>query len=513
MRKYNNKTKRTIMIIAILFVVFTIIFSLFLKRSIDVAKAAYTVDIGSILFDNEENMITTTTESSIKMKWAGNYYLTEEDKRYNLGNHSVVYNSNNGDISLYGKFYEVKNTGKVKVIKDENKLKSSVNSKFYKLADRKYLIVDRTIQSTNSSLVTSNYLLINLDKSGNATLLNDKVSLKTITPTVIQTSAYRFDIANEKINFGNEDIDLKKIIGSTNEYDEETYDLNAENTKDDDNSTTKNGSGGGASSGSGNGAANGVGNGNGAANGVGNGNGAGNGTGNETGRGTGSGTTQSSSSTYSNNYDSNISDETVDEIINATKNTSVIRITPGINTISIDYVVYDPNNEYKSVYVELENTETLQKNIIYLSKTDTNILISDLTPNIYYNLTFKYTYNEGGRQKEYTFDETGVFTRVPEMILSVNRVVDNKVYYHISLDKKYNITGGTLHLLLNGQVVAKSNIQALGNVSEIGGNDSYFNISLLKLSKNDANIFTVKLVSVSFNTYTINPDITYKFRY
>lgn len=505
MRKYNNKTKRTIMIIAILFIVFTIIFSLFLKRSIDVAKAAYTVDIGSILFDNEENMITTTTESSIKMKWAGNYYLTQNDERYNLGNHSVVYNSNSGDITLYGKFYEVKNTGKVKVIKDENKLKSSVNSKFYKLADRKYLIVDRTIQSTNSSIVTSNYLLINLDKSGNATLLNDKVSLKTITPTVIQTSSYRFDIANEKINFGKEDIDLKKIIGSTNEYDEETYDLNAENTKDDDNDNTGNGRNGGAGSGAGNGEGSGIGNG------TGNGNGTGTGTGN--GNGTGSGTTQNSSSTYSNNYDSNISDETVDEIINATKNTSVIRITPGINTISIDYVVYDPNNEYKSVYVELENTETLQKNIVYLSKTDTNILISDLTPNIYYNLTFKYTYNEGGRQKEYTFDETGVFTRVPEMILSVNRVVDNKVYYHISLDKKYNITGGTLHLLLNGQVVATSSIQTLGNVSEIGGNDSFFNISLLKLSRNDTNIFTVKLVSISFNTYTINPDITYKFRY
>ena len=153
MRKYNSKTKRTILIIISVFVLFIIIFSLFIKRSVDVAKTAYQVDIGSILFDNDKNMITTTKESTIKMKWAGNYYLQYNDENHNLGDHSVVYNTNNGDISLYGKFYEVRNDGKVKVIKDENKLKSSVNSKFYKLSDRKYLIFDRTIESTNYSLV------------------------------------------------------------------------------------------------------------------------------------------------------------------------------------------------------------------------------------------------------------------------------------------------------------------------------------------------------------------------
>ena len=105
MRKYNSKTKRTILIIVGLFIVFIIIFSLFLKRSIDVAKTAYEVNIGSILFDDDKKMITTTKESTIKMKWAGNYYLKYDNENYNLGNHSVVYNTNNGDITLYGKFY------------------------------------------------------------------------------------------------------------------------------------------------------------------------------------------------------------------------------------------------------------------------------------------------------------------------------------------------------------------------------------------------------------------------
>lgn len=495
MRKYNSKTKKTIMIILVLFVVFIVIFSLFLKKSLDIAKTAYTVASGSILFDNDQNMITTTSEATIKIKWGGNYYLVYNDENYNLGTHSVVYNSNNGDIALYGKFYEVKNTGDVTVIKDENKIKSSVNSKFYKLADRKYLIIDRTIESTNSSLVTSNYLIVNLDKSGNATLLNDKVSLKTITPTKLKTSAYIFDIANETINFGKDDIDLKKIIGSTNEYNEETYDLNAEENEDDENSATGNGTGDGSGSGGGSGSGNGTGDG-------------------ASGNGVANGNTQNSNSTYNNNYDSNISDETVDEIIKATKNTSVIRVSPRIDSISVDYVVYDPNNEYKSVYIEVENSTTSQKNIVYLSKTATNIVISDLTPNVYYNLKFKYTYMDSGRQKEYTFDEFGTYTEIPKITLTATKIVSNKIYYKINLDSNYTISGGTINLLLNGQIVSTASISAKGNVSEITDNDCYFDISGLKLNRNDSNnILTLKLVSLSFNTYTINPNITYKFRY
>ena len=157
MRKYNNKTKKTIIIIGILCVGIIVIFSLFLKKAIDVGKTAYTVKSGSILFDKDENMITTTSSGTLRIKWGGDYYLIHDDKNYDLGSHSVVYDSSSGDISLYGKFYGVNKTGKVETIKGENKIKSSVNSKFYKLADRMYLIIDRTIESKDSSFVTGNY--------------------------------------------------------------------------------------------------------------------------------------------------------------------------------------------------------------------------------------------------------------------------------------------------------------------------------------------------------------------
>ena len=517
MRKYNNKTKKTMIIILILFVGIIVIFSLFLKKAVDVGKTVYKVATGSILFDKDMNMITTNDEGTIRVKWAGDYYLIYNDHEYDLGDHSVVYHSNNGDLSLYGKYYEVSQNGDVDTIKGENLIKSSVNSKFYKLSDRKYLIVDRTIESKSSSFVTSNYLIVNLDKLGNATLLNDKTSYKTIVPTVLRTSSYTFDIANEKLNFGGEDIDLKKIIGSTNEYDEETYNLNAVKSDDSDVDGTGNGVGGtGTGNGSGGNGSGGTGTGNGTGgDGTGTGNGSeGNGAGGS-GTGTGGdGTTNGSNTEYTNNYNEVVSDAAVQEIIKATKNTSVIRVTPQINTISVDYVVYDPDNEYKSVYVEVEDASSSHVNIIYLSKTDTNIVIRDLSPNVYYNLTFKYTYyDENQNLKEYSFDQVGVRTTLPKINVSVVKVVNQRIYYKISLDKNYTVTGGNINLYLNDQFTnITSSISSKGNVSTISGDDCYLDISKLALS-DEENLLSVRLVSLSFNTYTINPGVSYNFKY
>ena len=522
MRKYDGKMKKTMIIIGVLFVGIVIIFSLFLKKAIDVGKTAYVVASNSVMFDKDLNMITTVNDGTIRVKWAGDYYLLYDDKEYDLGTHSVVYHANNGDISLYGKYYEVNSDGEVKTIKGENNIKSSVNSKFYKLSDRKYLIIDRTIESKSSSFFTSNYLIVNLDKLGNAMLLNDKTSYKTIVPTVLRTSAYSFDIANEKLNFGGEDIDLKKIIGSTNEYDEDTYDLNANVNPDDVDGTNGTGKGtGGSGSGSGSGG-NGTGGtgvgGNGSGGNGGNGSGSGggsggNGTGNGGSGGSGvagdengtggtyasDGTTLGNSSEYSTNFSEAVSDEAVQEIIKGTRNTSVIRVNPGINTISVDYVIYDPDNEYKSVYVEVENTVNSTVNTVYLSKTDTNIVIRDLAPNVYYNLSFKYTYYDYDKSlKEYTFDKVGLRTTVPKIYLSVLQIINHKLYYKISFDKNYTVTGGEIRLHLNNQdtgIVAS--IPTKGSVSTISGSNCYLDLSGLKLSGKD-DILSLRLVNLNF---------------
>ena len=102
MRKYNNKTKKTMIIILILFVVIVVIFSYAIKKSIDIDRTAYEIKSGAIIFDKEQNMITTSNEGILRIKWGGDYYLKYNDKDYDIGSHAVVYNTNNGNITSYG---------------------------------------------------------------------------------------------------------------------------------------------------------------------------------------------------------------------------------------------------------------------------------------------------------------------------------------------------------------------------------------------------------------------------
>ena len=116
--------------------------------------------------------------------------------------------------------------------------------------------------------------------------------------------------------------------------------------------------------------------------------------------------------------------------------------------------------------------------------------------------------------KEYTFDEFGLFTEIPKMVLTATKITNNKLYYKVSLDRNYTVTGGTVNLYLNDQFTGISaSISARGNVSTISGEDCYIDLSTLNLSSDKTNVLNIRLVSLSFNTYTINPSINYKFRY
>ena len=58
-----------------------------------------------------------------------------------------------------------------------------------------------------------------------------------------------------------------------------------------------------------------------------------------------------------------------------------------------------------------------------------------------------------------------------------------------------------------------SSFAAKGSVKEISGDDCYFDLSGLNLTKDSGDILTVRLVLLKFNAYEINPGLNYKFRY
>ena len=92
MRKYNNRTKKTMIIIGILCVALIIIFSYAIKKSIDIDKTAYEISSGSILFDKEYNMLTTSTDGILRIKWGGDYYLKQSDKDTLFGKYIINMN-------------------------------------------------------------------------------------------------------------------------------------------------------------------------------------------------------------------------------------------------------------------------------------------------------------------------------------------------------------------------------------------------------------------------------------
>ena len=494
MRKYDAKNKRNIGIIIGISVVIFAIFSFFVYKVITTSRVNYTIATASVFFDADKNQIKTEEEATLKIKWSNNYYLDYQEEDITLGSNPIIYNEESAKLSLYGKYYEVTKDAAVNTIEDENIINPLVETKFYKVADRKYLLVSDTIKSLDANFSTSNYLIVELDKKGNATLTNNKVNYKTFSPTTLITSAYTFDIANEILKFAELEIDLKKIIGSTNEY---TIDDLTPKNDDNDNQTTNNDNNQTTDSN------NSTNNQNGSAN----NNNSNSGTNNSNSSGTTNNNENTNQSSQTN--ESNKEDDNVEELINASTKTSIIRVIPSINKITVDYVVYDPNNEYKNLYVEITDQTTGTTNISYLSKNNTNLEINNLTPNTKYKLTFKYTYlDENNEANTYTYDESTVTTKTPSMTLKLTNITSSTIGYQINLDSTYSISSATVSLQKNNTVLKTTNLTSLGTTDTIKG---AFDIQEFSLNKED--IITVKLTNLNFNGTSFDTDIYYKFKY
>lgn len=492
-RKYDLRNKRNFVIILILSVAIIGIFSLFIYRYVNSSKIEYAIEIGSVIQDDNKNFINIEEDAKLKIRWSGNYYLMYQDKSVNLSKKVIVYNTVTGKMNLYGKFYEITSDGEIIESNDETSLANTTDTKFYKLGDREYLLIDRQIVSDDRSIETSNYMLVELDKMGNAKLSNNKLNLKTINPTVLITSAYKFDIANEILTFDTMKIDLKKIIGSTNQYVAST-------------NISKNGSGSGTASENGGGE-----NGNG-----GTGNGAyGNGSGGAIYGGTGQGI-----GNVINNTDSgNVTD--IGEIKNKTKMTSIVRAQEGLTQIDVDYVIYDPYSEYKTVYAEIEKPGEIE--VVYLSKNDTHIVFDNLLANTEYKINFVYTTvnEETNEIVPTTFDSLTLTTRKPVYNISVYKVsnVANSLSYKVVLQDGYPVSKVNVVLSFKERVVDLENdvvtlreVEIPSSVDVSGGNTVFGTISLTGYDISKDSLLTLKIVSVENGYGKMDIDSVYTFR-
>ena len=219
MRKLSNKNKIYLFLFTIIVIGIIALMIYAIKLSSNKTREVYSICTNSVIFDSETNLIDTSLGGQIATNWSSDYFYNSQDgKSYELGKVSVVYEKATEEINIFGTNYLVSTVGDIV----ENNNKTNINNlntnNFYKLKDRTYLIISNEIYDAEKTIFAKKYLMVYIDKQGNASILNDSINLKTINPIVLNFGEYKFDVANEKLIIGNQEIDLKLINGSTNEY-------------------------------------------------------------------------------------------------------------------------------------------------------------------------------------------------------------------------------------------------------------------------------------------------------
>ena len=213
----KNKIFISLFVIIILAIIGILVYSVKLTGYKN--NKIYAITDSHVLFADDFSNIDTKNGGKIEKSWDNEYrFISSANVSYSLGNTPVIYDSSSGEIVAVGKKYQVLSDGSVTENDDTFSAKDSVTPYFFKLQDRKYLIIYKEITDENKTVYAKNYLIVDIDKQGNASLLNDNVNVKTINTINLTFDNYVFDVANEKLTYKESVIDLKQVIGSTNLY-------------------------------------------------------------------------------------------------------------------------------------------------------------------------------------------------------------------------------------------------------------------------------------------------------
>lgn len=421
-------------------------------------SGSYTIPAGSTVYDENNEYIPIDEEASLYQKADKKYYLKTADKEiYTLGNNAVVRDGESGSIWVYGDMYQIAADGSVTSSAGRNEISDFGTPGLYKLADRKYLMTGRDIVSTDNSYETSSYVYVTIYTSGTAVLMNHEANQNVVYPIMLHSGDLYLDISSEYAFYGNNLINLKNVIGSTNQYhgdalvyteglvDDEEYAKAAANP---DTITIVAGNGGnGGSGGTGGSAGSGGSGGNGGTAGDGGSGGKG-GTGGIGGSG-GTGGIGGDGGTGGDGGRGS------DASISALKWVELSGVTAGIGSIDVDYFVSDVTDDYVSVYLLVEHKDASGSTVtdkIFLSKTSTHYTIANCMPGTNYTVTLCYDayYSTGGIVDD---EPTSVKQDVAKVktgsnlgTIEVASLKESSVTFDVTLDEQYLITSGKVVL-------------------------------------------------------------------
>ena len=450
MRKLNSKNKSLIITLSIFALLVFIGILIFIIINISKTTIKYEIIGSNYVYNSDGELIFIKDNTYAKRNVFDKYYVIIDNKKVNLGSKPVFYNEKTRELKLLGTFFEVTKNGEVNKTSGETTIDNLNNSRLFKISDRKYLVISSSIRTEDNSLRTNDYLLVNIDKAGNAYLFNNKVNIKTFSDLEIITDNFRFDVSEEYLVIDGEKIDLAKVNGSTNEHGRKTGEDEG----------------------------NGSGNGNGGAN--------------------------TPDPTPVTPTPDKLEPEIVEKYVS--RKTTITGIETTESEISIDYVVYDPFAEYEEIYVNLiANGEVLGKYI--LGPALTNQKISSLRARTNYNLEFYYSYkDENGVVKTAQFDTAKVTTKNIKASLSLEKVSDSVVRYILIVEGGYRLDSAIVEMYIDDTKVGEDAVNVTQAASQ-GGYKGMINYT------GTGNFVTLKLTNCIYNGESIDIEASYKYKF
>lgn len=477
-RKLGKKNTILFVLFSFLIIILIIIFYFGIRLFMSIGNKEFEVDYGSYVYDKDYNFITVMENGKIKKGYNGNYFLTmtnnRKDYKYDLGTTAVVFKNSDYKMYTFGKLYQILLSGNVVQMNGKLEIIRDNGPYIYKLADRKYLIVDKSIEASDKSFTTNNYLIVDIDKQGNATFANNELSEKTINPLILNCSNFKFDIANEKIVISSKEIDLKNVIGSSNLYVAKTdkdgiveevsqEEINESKKNEKDNTADYYASY--------------------------------------------FKTIVNSFNNLTNSVINNNSKlESKQEInMDLTRWLSLSNVESSVNTITLDYTVFDPNNEYSTVFVLIANEEWNKERRIELTKENKNYIIRDLKPDNEYTITLGYSLNQSPSQEVYD-DVLKVKTLSPSYKLKVTKISGDKIYFNFKMDNEYQIESGKIKLYSDDNLLSSLDIDTQKASSDDGWTSNFViqNIGKVVLLKLEDTIYKGDFVNMEVNCKYIN---------
>ena len=488
MRKLTAGNKINFTVFAIVIIVIIVLLIVCLRYVMGIDRTVYQIEPNTFVYDSEYVPAQIDNGGTMQAKWDGNYHIeTIDGLTYNVGEQSVMYNKSSGKVSLYGKMYQVMADASVQTLSGQSEFVNFSEDRFYKLADRKYLILSDSISNEQNTITTRRYLLIVLDKAGNTLLLNNEINARTINPMSLVTPSFTFDIANEKLTFGGQEIDLTKIIGSTNLYEEQIQIADNGNNVDNE---QDNGNGGSSAVSQSSSTTTTTTTTNNSTQTIINGNVNGSGSNNNGGSASGTINGGGSGSEGTNNTPLD-------------KSVGLRSAVSTASTITVNYNVLDPEGKYQTVYINVDGSN--YSDTIALDKSDTNYTITGLSPNSDYTITLgAREIQSDGTISEQIEDTLLVRTKKVSTNITVTRLSSSKIYFNLKMDTSYIFDSADIVLYADGNEVDRKSVSISSSTSSNGWSSS--------LDYDYGTEFTIRLENVVYNGNSVNVDVQSKIK-